>query len=59
MNELQHNRMTKVHDARAQVRILDAQLALARAELRVAEQDLQRAIDADRESWHNTPGILK
>lgn len=59
MNEIQLDSWRELQDAKSRVRIIEAQLSLVKAEVRVAERNLQKAINADRKSWHDTPGILK
>lgn len=59
MNDLQRGRDIIVKYAKMRVHKLEHKLAEARLELQTAERFLQEAIDADRESWHNTPGIIK
>lgn len=59
VNRAQNYWKHEVDAMKVRVRTAEDILVMARKDLRVAEDRLQEAIDADRESWHDTPGILK
>lgn len=55
MNEQQHDAKVARDYAESDVRRARAQLTGAIEVLRVAEEELQRAVEADKASWYGTP----